>query len=435
MMRRVADLIAEQESWLLVVYGVPLLFARNLPPPIFLAALATIPFFWLARRVSRGTWTIATPSDLPLLILLGLGLVSVLVSDARATSLLFYAEWIGGIALYYGVVNGFAARKPLPIGAAAPAAKRAVTWLTGVGRRNIGLGVWALLFLGTAMAVAGFLGMREAVKFLPLPFLDLIPRLDLEFLNPRGFTPNIIAGALAPLVPLALAWTIIQPQRRFRLLSGMLTLVLLGVVVLTQSRGALLALLVACVLLPLLHNSRRLWLVFAILVPVVVIVLVLGPSNVFEMVMVSDTQGSARERVELWDRALRMLRDFPFTGIGLGLFEPTVTSLYPLFYNPPGAPLPHAHNLYLEMGVEFGVGGLVAFLALLTSLLGVGWQALRRAANDAQKWLAAGLVASVLVFMGHGGLDAIFVSTKVSVIIWSVFGLLMALFLIEREPQ
>lgn len=435
MMRRVADLIAENEFWLLVVYGVPLLFARNLPPPIFLGALGTIPFFWLARRVSRGTWTIATPLDLPLILLLGLGLVSVVVSDARGTSLLFYAEWIGGIALYYGIVNGIVTVKRPQSDDKINAAKPAAAWLPDVSRRNLGLGVWALLFLGTAMAVAGLLGVRVSVKFLPLPFLDLLPQLDLEFLNPRGFTPNIVAGALAPLVPLALVWTILQKQLRFRLLAGAITLVLFGVVVLTQSRGALLALVVACALLPLLHNPRRLWLVPAILIPLIAIVLVLGPSNVFEAVMVSDTQGSAGERVELWDRALRMMRDFSFTGIGLGLFEPTVTSLYPLFYSRPGAPLPHAHNLYLEMGVEFGVGGFIAFLAVMTSLLGVGWHTIRRAPNDAQIWLAAGLVASVIVFMGHSGLDAIFVSTKVSVIIWSVFGLLMALFLVEREPQ
>lgn len=435
MMRRVADLIAENEFWLLVVYGVPLLFARNLPAPLFFTALATIPFFWLARRASRGEWTVATPLDLPLVILLALGLVSVFISDARATSLLFYGEWVGGIALYYGIVNGAISRSHRSSTEHIAGARKASAGTPGIGNRKIAMGVWALLLLGTAMAVAGFLGVRVSVKFLPLPILELIPKLDLEFLNPRGFTPNIVAGALAPLVPLALAWAMVQKQLRLGIVVAALAFALLSVILLTQSRGALLALVVACALLPLLHNPRRLWLVPAILIPVVILVLIIGPSNVTETVMVSDTQGSAGERVELWDRALRMMRDFPFTGIGLGLFEQTVVSLYPLFYSPPGAPLPHAHNLYLEMGVEFGVGGFIAFLGLLTSVVGVGWQAIRRAANEAQGWLAAGLLASVIVFMGHSWLDAIFVSTKVSVIIWSLVGLLMALFLTEREAK
>lgn len=434
-MRRVADLIAENEFWLLVVYGVPLLFARNLPPPLFYAALATIPFFWIARRVSRGAWTVVTPLDLPLIILLALGVLSVGVSDARATSLLFLGEWFGGIALYYGIVNGVLASHRLSSERQDAADARADVGAPDVGEQKIALGVWAVLAIGAAMAIVGLLGVRVSVKFLPLPFLDLLPQVDLNVLNPRGFTPNIVAGALAPLVPLAFVWALIQKRIALRVGVAALALLLLGVVVLTQSRGAILALVVTCALLPLLYNPRRWWLVPAILIPVLLVVLLLGPSNVMDVVVVSDSQGSARERVELWDRALRMMRDFPFTGIGLGLFEPTVVSLYPLFYSRPDAPLPHAHNLYLEMGVEFGVGGFVAFLGLLTTLLGAGWQSIRLSFGRAQRLLASGLVASVIVFMGHSVLDAIFVSTKVSVIVWSVIALLMALFLVERESK
>lgn len=433
MMRRVADLIAENESWLLVVYGVPLLFARNLPAPVFLTALATIPLFWLARRVARGAWTVATPLDLPAAILLILGLVSVMVSDARAASIVSFGEWIGGFALYYSIVNGIVAtRRRTSAGHTELAGGKGAS-SPDVGDSRIGVGVWTLVLVGAAMAVAGALGLRFSVKFLPLPMLDLVPKLDLEFLNPRGFTPNIVAGALAPLVPIALVWTILQRGRALQFIAAALACVLVAVTLLTQSRGALLALTTACVLLPFLRSPRRLWLVPALLIPLVALVFVLGPSNVIEMIMASDTQGSAGERVELWDRALRMMRDFPFTGIGLGLFESTVLALYPPFYSPPDAPLPHAHNLYLEMGAEFGVGGLVAFFALVTTVVGVGWQAIRRAANDAQGWLAAGLLASVFVFLGHSVLDATFLSTKVSVIVWSVMGLAVTLFLIERE--
>lgn len=435
MMRRVADLIAENEFWLLVVYGVPLLFARNLPPLLFFVALATIPFFWIARRVSRGAWTVVTPLDLPLVILLILGLVSVGVSDERATSVLFLGEWIGGIALLYGIVNGVVAGQHSSSASRDADGERDSAGTLEVGDRKIAAGVWAILLLGAAMAVVGLLGVRVSVKFLPLPFLDLLPKVDLDALNPRGFTPNIVAGALAPLVPLALVWAWIQKRTVLQVGVAALALLLLSVVVLTQSRGAILALVLACALLPLLYNPRRLWVVPAVLVPLLLLIFLLGPSNVMDAVVVSDSQGSARERVELWDRALRMMRDFPFTGIGLGLFEQTVVSLYPLFYSRPDAPLPHAHNLYLEMGVEFGVGGFVAFIALLTSLLGVGWQAIRGSVNRAQRWLAAGLLAGVIVFMGHSMLDAIFVSTKVSVIIWSLMGLVLALFFVEREVK
>jgi putative inorganic carbon (HCO3(-)) transporter len=127
-----------------------------------------------------------------------------------------------------------------------------------------------------------------------------------------------------------------------------------------------------------------------------------------------------------------MMRDFSFTGIGLGTFEETVLSLYPLFVANPGAPQPHAHNLFLQMGVDFGIGGFVAFLGLVTVALVGGWQNIRRAEDATTQWLAIGLLAGILVFLLHSLLDAVFVSTKVSVVIWSMLGFLMALVGMQR---
>jgi O-antigen ligase len=68
-------------------------------------------------------------------------------------------------------------------------------------------------------------------------------------------------------------------------------------------------------------------------------------------------------RVNLWQQTLLLIHDFPLTGSGLGAFQ----EIGPLFYSVPvysNYHLGHAHNFWLQAGVDFGIPGLIAVLAL-----------------------------------------------------------------------
>jgi len=400
--RRAATLVAKNEFWLLWVYGAPLLFAKNLPLYLFFAALATIPLFWLARRIARGNWSVNTPLDAPLAILLLMGLVGVAVSVDAPLSLRVYGELLGGIALYYGIVNGL------------PTARLAT-------------GVWAFLALGAAMGLVGWLGMQYLEKFLPLPFVyEYMPRLAFPFLNSSGFTANLVAGALAPVLPVAFVWAWSQTRWK-RALALALALFFFGVIVLTQSRGAILGSVVAGAILLLWRAPRLIWLAAVVGAAAAVALFWLGPANVAEGLLVSDSTNTAASRLELWQRALYIWQDFPFTGIGLGTFAQVVPVLYPLFLNDPALPIPHAHNLYLQMGVDFGLPGFVAFVGSVTAALCVGISNARRTRGTRAGWLAIGLLAGYAVYLVHGMLDAVTTNSKVSVMLWFLVGLMMVL--------
>ncbi len=415
--------MAANEFWLLWVYGAPLLFASNVPLWFLLAALLTIPLFWIARRLTHGVWSIATPLDVPLAILLALGLVAVVVSNDRLWSARLYGELLGGIALYYGIVNGLAR-----VGTKTRSASGDAHWTR---QTRLARGVYFLLALGAGMAVFGVLGLRVTDKFLPLSVIyNALPQVDVSFLNPRGFTPNIVAGALAPLVPLAFAFAWMQ-QRKRRALALVIALLMASVIFLTQSRGALLGLALGFGVMLLWRVPRAGWLILIALL-LGGSFLILNPMRDVGALLFDDSANTVKGRIELWERALFILRDFPFTGIGLGAFESNVLVLYPLFENTPGEPIPHAHNLYLQMGADYGVGGFIAFLALVTTTLGVGIHNARRLRATREGWLAIGLLASVVAFLGHGLLDAIFSSTKVSVDVWMIVGMMMV---VGRENE
>ena len=70
-----------------------------------------------------------------------------------------------------------------------------------------------------------------------------------------------------------------------------------------------------------------------------------------------NTLGSLEGRIEVWSRAISMIQDFLFTGIGRGSFGPLADTLYPFFLAAPGTG-PHAHNLFLQVAVDLGILGL-----------------------------------------------------------------------------
>jgi O-antigen ligase len=83
-------------------------------------------------------------------------------------------------------------------------------------------------------------------------------------------------------------------------------------------------------------------------------------------------------RMQVWERAGMAIRDFPFTGVGLGMFRFVQPRLYPIYTVPPQTDVGHAHNQLLQVGVDVGVPGLTAYLVLWlgAAALGLGllWQ-------------------------------------------------------------
>ena len=68
----------------------------------------------------------------------------------------------------------------------------------------------------------------------------------------------------------------------------------------------------------------------------------------------------------MWDAGVRMLRDHPWTGVGLQ----DLHSLYET-YKPPGAvePAGHLHSVYVQVAATMGLVGLAALVFLVTGIL------------------------------------------------------------------
>ena len=89
--------------------------------------------------------------------------------------------------------------------------------------------------------------------------------------------------------------------------------------------------------------------------------------------------GTWYARPELWRVALEAMRDYPFTGVGLGAFDLVARANYPLRVFPDWY-FGHSHNLVLQAGMDLDVAGMLSFAHCY--LLGhtmAGWSGLTRA--------------------------------------------------------
>jgi O-antigen ligase len=127
-------------------------------------------------------------------------------------------------------------------------------------------------------------------------------------------------------------------------------------------------------------------------------------------------------RVELWDRSLSMLEDFPFTGIGIGQFDPVLHALYVPLLSGPDDIVPHAHNVFLEYALELGIPGFVAFAFLVFEFFRQCWRA-SRAADPSLRWLGAGCALGLVAYAVYGSVDAIGPGARAGLVLWVILGL------------
>ena len=238
------------------------------------------------------------------------------------------------------------------------------------------------------------------VRALSEPFQGLVP--DLGWHKPH---PNVAAGGLEVALPFCVALAC-SGRRVTRILASAAAVVCGFGLVLTESRGAWAALGLAgagagAVAIYRAQRGGR----FARwagpgLLGAVLLAGVLGAAGLLWTLRDPALLRSAVLRATLYRQAAALTADYPFTGAGLGVFEPTYTQ-YILFYSAP--PEPHAHDLWLDLAISQGAGGVLGYAALTAAAGAAAWRALRAQRAPGGLWWAS-LVAWGTVLI-HGLAD------------------------------
>ena len=211
------------------------------------------------------------------------------------------------------------------------------------------------------------------------------------------------------------------------------TFVVAGSIVVTQSRGGWFAVVVglaalACFLcLP--RGWRWLGLPAAGVLAAAGMLVFYGGDVALLSRLLGDMTGKAGFRQELWTTGISALRDWGWTGMGFNFFRAEARLNYPFAMNVAGNPTialvwdaSHPHNWLLNVGVDLGVPGLIAFIALWL-LHGAG---LVRAGRQQAGWegrVAWGLLAGSVALLVFGLSDSLPLGSKLGMIIWPMLAL------------
>lgn len=184
--------------------------------------------------------------------------------------------------------------------------------------------------------------------------------------------------------------------------------ILIGVsVLLTRSRGGIISLCVSMAFMYYMlkrRDSGRAFLLVLLMGLLIPAVEWFGWTHILDRfeVLLSPELGLANFRVEMWEGALGIIRDFPLLGAGQGAFMDIYRSYG---VSPPGLVVDHAHNDYLEIMAEGGIVAFVLFAWFVLSVMGACVKALKRRHERYSKYLAIGIMAGIVGRLTHGLLD------------------------------
>lgn len=252
---------------------------------------------------------------------------------------------------------------------------------------------------------------------------------------------NQLGGAILIYYPLVLSAVIAALYKRSQLykIVGLINAaaVITGLLILTQSRSTWISALISifcvlfiwCALSPPSRMRTVLWgLAISMVLALLITLLMIGPMRLLEILRepIGMTAFGKLDtlvfRQKVWRWAVTAVADFPFTGCGLGTFRRVVTILYPLNVLLPD--IAHAHNIFLQVALDVGIPGLIAYVALLGLMVVV---ALRVAMRGEYRALAIGILCGTIALHIYGLLDALALGSKPAIAFWYSLGLLSAL--------
>jgi len=247
--------------------------------------------------------------------------------------------------------------------------------------------------------------------------LDHLRRVSASFVHSNDF------GAYLVVMLTILSSLFFSSTRKFkgRILLLLAILPVSWCFLKTQSRGAWVSFIVAILCLFSI-KSKKIFIIILILLATSPFFL---PDNIkqrFSDFSTITTQGTAWERVKLWQGTARMVKVHPILGFGVN----THTKNFPK-YKPENYPdAKYTHNSYLHMAAEIGVVGAGIFVVFLLSIIASAAIAIKKLQRGIYRDLYLGLLAGIIGFLCHCFVDTHLYSVTLAVFIFLCLGLLAA---------
>lgn len=196
---------------------------------------------------------------------------------------------------------------------------------------------------------------------------------------------------------------------------SLLTLSMLSTVavILTFSRGSWVGLVISFVFMSVFAKKRFKW-----LIPVffVFTVMFFFPVIHERLYLIFKSGGDSR-RFIYWTGALKMIKEHPFLGMGIGTFMVNVKNYWPI-----SDVLMYAHNCFLQIWAESGIFSLISFILFINAVIILGIKSF----FGSRDFLLLGLLSGAIGYLGHSFFDTNLYSLQLAFLFWIWVGLIVA---------
>ncbi len=410
-LQNIAKSITSIEIWVVGIVVLLSMVKTSLLPWAVLVALLFWPFRWIANgRPSKRT-----------LVDFGIGLLILMIPVTLWATALpektipqVYRLALG-ILFFYTLIN----------------------WITYTQKLS-----W--IISGILLAGVGLAGMAVFSVQFATTKIQIIPAAiyqQFELLVSDTIHPNVMGGNIVIILPIGIAlllftWRHLKGWQTALVLTA--TLISTAMVILTQSRGALMGLGAALLVIVLLR-WRWGWIAIPLAgLGIALLIYQIGFDAVIDFISSSVSIEGAEGRVDIWSRAIYMIQDFSFTGIGMGSYMDVADLLYPFFLAAPGK-IVHAHNLLLQVAVDLGIPGFIGWFSVYMGVCLAAWQLNRFGKKHHDHWaaaLGAGFLGSQVTLVVHGLMDAVtWGMIRPAPLVWGLWGTAVAAWMLIAVPK
>jgi O-antigen ligase len=211
------------------------------------------------------------------------------------------------------------------------------------------------------------------------------------------------AGLLMLVELMTLTQLLFRTHRRQLVWAIPALLIITAALLMTQTRSAWCGLIVGCCVL---FGLRKKALLLAVPLGALVVFLLVPQTIKIRALSIADRRDvTAQERLSMWSSGLHMIREHPWTGVGMG----AMARIYPHYREPdspidPKKRLGHLHNNIIQIAAERGLLGLACWLWIWGAYGYYAWRLYGRLGpEDRQaKALVLGSLVSVIGFQIEG---------------------------------
>lgn len=283
-------------------------------------------------------------------------------------------------------------------------------------------------FLIFTAFLAGLYGIVQYIIGVPMESGWVDPNSGIETRVYATFeNPNIFAEYLIMIIPVG--YGLILSEKKFK--NRVLTLAMGGAIfaslLFTFSRGGWLGAAAGAFVFLFMYQISML----IKFIPIGFLGLMMLPSSIIGRIASTGSLQDASNfyRMQIWQKSVEIVKDYPLTGVGLGFNSfRKISAKYITEADPY-----HAHNTYLELAVEIGIIGLFFVIMLGLKLMGMVHHILRFDKKNGVMML--GFFAGLISLMVHGIAEHVLYNPKIILLFWFYIGCINSIYSAVKKER